>query len=344
MPTRTFATAGVNTLWSNAANWDTGVPGNTDTAVIPVGQTATFDVDQSGFAAGITLTLNGTLKFITDGTVTHLKLAAHITGTGSLYVGEDGDPIPAPGGATPEVATIQFAGAFNITGNLAACQLWGEERHPFYWIASKTDNTTIVLENGSEANWLRAGDVIVISDSTAKGQHAPASETFTVDSYAHDGTKGTITLNAGTPLARAVNQNSVVDAVAVVSRNIKVFNSVGESTSAYSFATGTIAGGVARGVRFYYLYGALYSNCTGWTLVSCVADDLRYGFGVSASTDTGGHSLTDCLAFNVSMLSYGSQNINCDTCITINTGRATNGAYGLFTDCVFLNTDYPING
>lgn len=87
MATSTFTTAGVNNLWSNAANWSAGVPANSDTAVIPVGQTCEFDADQSGFAAGVTVQLAGTLEASTTAGSYVLKLAANMTGSGTFKAG-----------------------------------------------------------------------------------------------------------------------------------------------------------------------------------------------------------------------------------------------------------------
>lgn len=333
---------GANSNWSSTASpayTATTKPANTDTVTVTVSTTCTFDADLSGFAAGVTLVLNGTMRFITDGTVTYLKLQAHWTGTGSLYVGNsDGDRIPAPAGATPEVAQIDFAGAYNITGALTNCELWGEERTPFYWIASKTDNTHVVLENGSEASWLTAGDVIAISDSTTKGVHSPATETFTVDSYSHDGTKGTIVLNAGTPLTRSVNQNSCVDAVVVLSRNIKVFNSVTKAASSSSFSTAVILSGIARGVHFDGLYTGLYGNPQYWTLVSCSVTNTTYGLVTSASSTGGFHTLTDCAAAGGSAtLIRGAVHCNVTGCIVVNTSNLSSGSYGNLAECYALN-------
>jgi len=279
-------TSKANGAWSTGSTWDSdpAIPVNGD-AVIVNHAVTDFDVDMSGWANGITLVINagGTLKFATDGTVTHLKLQADITGTGAMYVGEEGDEIPLPAGAVPEVATIEFAGAYNIGGVLTTLEMHGEERTPWYNIASKTNNTTIVMEDGSEAGWLREGDIIIMSNSNTKGNFTPANETFTVDSYAHDGTKGTITLNAGTPLTRSVNQNDVIDAVAVISRNIKVYNSVAQNTTSHVFCDSAIDGAIIEGVNFYYLYAVIFSSPINWTFNYCSALDMNVSWSFSGS-------------------------------------------------------------
>lgn len=73
--------------WGTAGTWDSGVPVNGDDVVIAEGHSVTFNVDQSGFANGLTgLTINGML--IWSGTSsTTLKMNGNITGTGKLIVG-----------------------------------------------------------------------------------------------------------------------------------------------------------------------------------------------------------------------------------------------------------------
>lgn len=113
MATRTFTTAGVDNLWSNVANWDTGVPVSGDAAVIPAGQTCVFDVDQSGFASGLlSLTINGLLDASTAAGAYYLKMAGNITAAtagGILRAGSSGTPYPS--GCT---FTIFMNGNFQI--------------------------------------------------------------------------------------------------------------------------------------------------------------------------------------------------------------------------------------
>lgn len=91
MATRTAVASG---LWSAAGTWDTGVPVNGDTVVIPVSFDVEFDVDQSGFAAGITLTITGTLHASTTAGSYILKLQANMAGAGTLRAGTEATPYP----------------------------------------------------------------------------------------------------------------------------------------------------------------------------------------------------------------------------------------------------------
>ena len=119
MAVRTFATAGINNLWSNAANWDTGVPVNNDSAIIPAGQTCEFDANQSAWANGLVgLTLNGELyASLTPGSY-YLKLAGSITATvtgGILRAGSSGARYPSNC-----VFTIYSTGNYQIDNNISS--------------------------------------------------------------------------------------------------------------------------------------------------------------------------------------------------------------------------------
>jgi hypothetical protein len=265
------------------------MPVDLDSVVIAAGHVVTFDVDQSAFGTGIAgVTVTGELRFATDGTVTYLKASGHISGAGKFYVGNSAvDPIPAPAGATPEVATLAFNGAFQITMT-GEVGFYGEEREPFYAIASKTDNTHIVLAGAGALTWLRAGDVIGISDSTVSGPHSPSSETYTVDAY--DPNTRTITLNAGTPLTRLINQNGATDNVALLSRCILATNLTKTASLVYARSNGT-----ARGARFYNFSPGPINQRTGWTIGYCTGQNNTYG-GIAYYGS--GHTISGCTGQN----------------------------------------------
>jgi hypothetical protein len=89
MAARTFTTAGVNNLWSNAANWDGGVsiPVDLDSFTIPAGQTCIFDVDQSLWAGMAASTIAATGTLIVGAGNYVLKINADLTLNGTLQVG-----------------------------------------------------------------------------------------------------------------------------------------------------------------------------------------------------------------------------------------------------------------
>lgn len=99
MAARTFTSAGVNNLWTNAANWDTA-PVDNDSVTIPNGQTCEYDADMSNAGvwpngiAGITIT--GTLSLTRTAGTYYLKIkaATTIAGAGTFDCGTSGSPIP----------------------------------------------------------------------------------------------------------------------------------------------------------------------------------------------------------------------------------------------------------
>jgi len=349
-------------LWSAADTWSpSGVPANGDTVIIADGHTVTFDVDQSGFADGVGLTINGTLRFTTDGTVTYLKLNANLAGTGSLYVGNSTeDPIPAPAGATPEVATIAFNGAYRVTGSFAALEMYGEEREPFYAVASKTDNTHIVLAGSGSLSWLREGDVIAISDSTTTGQHDPPTETFTVSGY--DANTRTITLDAGTPLIRDVNQDDCTDYCCLISHNIQVIGGSTQLLQSFDCVSYEF-----RGIHFSLIsylvsncFGAHFDHCSFWgytfdenshisMLKSCVIGNASWG-GFCARH---GGIATASIFINIyySALGFTANSATFINCVVCNVNYGAFGAEcgnSQYIDCVDNGTSgvvvrYPLN-
>lgn len=88
--------------WGTTSTWVGGVvPTNGDSAIIAEGHQVMFNVDQSGFANGLTgLTINGILYWNNAG-VTCLKMNGNITGTGRLYVAGMWEMNPATDGYTP---------------------------------------------------------------------------------------------------------------------------------------------------------------------------------------------------------------------------------------------------
>ncbi|HOP33421.1 MAG TPA: G8 domain-containing protein, partial [Candidatus Hydrothermia bacterium] len=188
-------TASRDGLWSSTSTWGgSGPPGNGDTVTIPSGITVTFDVDQSGFASGLSgLTVNGTLKWKTD-TKTYLKMASNvnISGTGTLQVGEESNPIQRPPSGSSTRATIKLQGTGKITVPNLLCYGWDE----------RLNRTTVALPTSSgnqikisdDMN-LQPGDQIVIGSGTVKGALTETAKgIYTVSSYSSS--SRTITLSS----------------------------------------------------------------------------------------------------------------------------------------------------
>ncbi len=118
MALRTYTDDG-DGLWSTAANWDTGVPVDGDTFALAAGQTVEFDVDQSGFAAGMGASTIAAGTSVVCSTTTgryHMKMNGDliIAGTGGLQAGTS-TSVPLPADVD---FTIEFnSGAFSIEGN-----------------------------------------------------------------------------------------------------------------------------------------------------------------------------------------------------------------------------------
>jgi hypothetical protein len=232
MPTRTFATAGINNLWSNSANWDTGVPANTDTAIIPVGQTVEFDVSQSGFAAGITLTLNGVFTAsLTAGTY-YLKLQDNVTGTGTFRAGTEAVPYP-----TTCLFTIYFAAGKAFTGSLVMDINCTEPTHRYIKLsqAEIAGATLLHVDDDVVGDLWAVGNVIHI-DNINKAQQ---SEERTI--AAGGITATTITITAGLTAAKLLGAK-----VILLNRNIIITGALSTPFNAV-----TTAGRVFAYVRSY---------------------------------------------------------------------------------------------
>ncbi|MCE7699598.1 MAG: G8 domain-containing protein, partial [Methanobacterium paludis] len=149
-------------LWSATTTWVGGVvPVNGDTVTIATGHTVTFDVDQSGFAAGLaSLVINGTLRFKVD-SITALKMNGNITGTGALYVGNsEADPIQRPAMGIEARCQLFFSGSAVINlpdGNANMYGWYPNLEYSKLANAQITGNTTIVLEDDLK---LQQGDII----------------------------------------------------------------------------------------------------------------------------------------------------------------------------------------
>lgn len=106
--------------WSDTATWGgSAVPVSGDTVTVSAGHTVTFDVDQSGFAAGLaSLTINGTLVASTTAGSYVLRMAGPINGgsAGQLQAGSSGTPYPST--CTFEVRQTTAASMIDVSGGL----------------------------------------------------------------------------------------------------------------------------------------------------------------------------------------------------------------------------------
>ena len=264
--------------WDDPTVWQSGsVPGNNASVTISTGHTIVFNVDQSGFTNGLAgLVINGTLTFATDGTVTYLKMAGNITGTGNLYVGTESNRIPAPAGANPFVATIAFNGGFQITGNLANLELWGEERESYdiINIGGSAGDSTVTLTEGLN---LRQGDLVYITNTNV----GTTATSHTIQSF-NPSTK-VVTFTA--PLGRTIESGR---ALTLDTRNIHCLNINKTGTASF---TNSVNNGKASGVRFFNFGRAPIDGRTNWIVRYCTGNNNTDG-GISYYGY--GHTITSC--------------------------------------------------
>lgn len=150
--------------WSSTATWAGGVlPVSGDSVTIVLGDTVTFDVDQSGFAAGLAaLTINGTLQSSTtagsyvlkmDGTGGHdISFGA----SGQLLAGSSGTPLP-----TATVFTINLNGASKINNANGLVALFCTQ--PTYLAAVLSAQANAAATTLSYTQAVRASDFAVVS-------------------------------------------------------------------------------------------------------------------------------------------------------------------------------------
>ena len=267
--------------WSATTTWEGGsVPANNDAVVIATGHTIVFDVDQSGFANGLTgLSGAGNLSFKKD-TRTYLKMAANITLTGDFYVGTETNPILPTSDNNPVMANICFNGAFQITSSPANLELWGEERQGYDTVITGggSGDSTITLKDGLN---LREGDVVYISHLT-QGINATV---HTVQSY------NTLTkvVTFTSTLGRTVEAGR---GVTLDSRNIQCMNLNKTGTTGF---TNTKNNGKATGVRFFNFGRAPLDARSGWIIRYCTGNNNTNG-GISYWGS--GHTITSCIGNN----------------------------------------------
>lgn len=219
MALRTFTSAGVNNLWSNAANWDTA-PVDTDGFTMSAGQTCEFDADQSAWAgmAASTIPAGCTLIASTTAGSYVLKMNADLTVAGTLQAGTS-TSVPYP-------STCTFAIDFSATNNSILRNAGGSLK----LYCTQPTNRAIYL-SGAEAigqtewsvntdvtgdEW-HDGDTVVIID-TVYGNPEAEERVIAAGGIA----AGTITVTVG--LTAAKNSGAIIG---LINRNVRLINSAG---------------------------------------------------------------------------------------------------------------------
>jgi hypothetical protein len=253
MTAKTFTSAGVNNLWSNAANWGGTAPVDNDSVTIPTGQTCEFDVDMSNAGTwpngidGLTITSTGVLKLSrTTSGYLKIKAAKTITGTGTFDCGASaGDAIPFAvkhtvtggagwyiNGASGLTMTVYAAEPAIKTILLTALEPIGE--------------TAIAVATSVVGDIWADGDIIHIDDINQ------ARETEERTIAAGGIAAGVITITAG--LTAAKSPGAVLS---LMTRNVKFIGVSNTAALTQGFAAGklTIAGGQWTTANYWMFTG-----------------------------------------------------------------------------------------
>lgn len=313
MAARTFTSAGVDNLWTNAANWDTA-PVDNDSVTIPNGQTCEYDGDMSNAVtwpngiAGITVT--GTLKLTrTTGTYyLKIKAAATIGGAGTFDCGTSGDAIP-------------FAAKHTITGGTAWYIKGNDGAGLTMTVYAAEPAIKTILLSGDEAigQTELSVDTDVTSDVWADGDTVriddinKAAESEERVIAAGGRAAGAITITAGLTAAKSTGAY-----LHLITRNVK-FIGVGAS------------GFVAR----YFTAGKLTVAGGQWTTATYRAFDSCAGASISGGTFSGNNYVM--IACSSSVISGGIFSGNASNVVQATYGVRISG--GTFTGnvCVVGN-------
>lgn len=289
MATRTSVGTG---LWSVAGTWDTGVPVDTDTAIIANGHTVTFDVDQSGMAAGITLTINagGTLQASTSAGSYYLKLQnADMTVNGTLQAGTS-VAVPYPSTATFTIDHSNNAKSIEV----------GAAGHNYLYCTQPTNRYITITEALDAVET----EIDVGTDVTADTPWIAGAEVKIVDSTPTDVETRTIAgggVSAGhiDITAALTNTKTINSRMILLTRNIRIIN---VAASDYAITYAATAGSGDH-------IGAEISDCYR---------------GISGGTGYTFSGTMDLLTTSV-MCIYNASNVTVSGCIC---GSGTTGAYG----------------
>lgn len=253
MTAKTFTSAGVNNLWSNAANWDLAtVPVDNDSVTIPLGQTCEFDVDQSSFNGIAGIVNTGMLKLTRNAGTYYMKIkaGATISGTGTFDCGTALDPIPFAAKHTITGGTGWYInGASGLTMTVYAAE--PTIKYVKLTQAEAIGATVLHVDTDVTGDIWADGNSIYVSSSNV----ANINEKKIIASGGI--TANTITLTAG--LTNAMPLNSVVS---LINRNV-IFLQTGSGNSIFSaFADGklVIAGGEASSITS----GIIFNNCSAF--------------------------------------------------------------------------------
>ena len=311
-------------LWSNAAVWDTGVPVDGDDVVIASGHTVTFNVDQSAFSTGVSVTITGTLNHTTTPGVycLYAKTGASITGAGTWNIGTSGTPIPFAA-----KHTITGAAGWYVDGvaGLTMTVFGAEPTYTYVKLSGDEaiGQTELSVDTNVTGDIWTAGDLVRINDINK----AQETEERTI---AGGGiAAGTITVTAGLTAAKSTGAY-----VCLITRNIKII-AVGTGTRTVYRVALTIQSGMWYGVNKNML-----ETCTSATISGGTFSGNSYGLYtctsamISGGTFSGNNfGLISCTSAMISGGTFSGNNYGLNGCTsaTILGGTFSGNSYGLYT-------------
>lgn len=258
--------------WSDPTVWSLGyVPQNSDTVTIANGHTVVFDVNQSSFTNGITLTINsgGKLTAPSSGGPYYLKSSAHITLNGTLEFGTVNNPVPKNVQITIDLTSGKHISC-NAGSVLSIVCPDPQNRYAFLAQDANSEASTLYIDRDlrNDPDWT-AGSILYMfgKGTTAKEQR------LTLVSV------GENYITVSPALSTSQSSGSVI---AHISRNVRLIQSVSNSTMIYvanSSASVTLSfmcDGLSGNVLM--IYG------TETPLVSVVGGAYITNYGTIAST------------------------------------------------------------
>ena len=354
MAARTFTSAGVNNLWSNAANWDGGltIPQEDDSVTIPAGQTCEYDYN-SAYTTGIAgMTVTGTFSLTrTAGTYRlFMKEATSIAGAGTFDCGTSVSPIPL---AAKHTITGGVGFKFDGTAGLSVSVYDAEPTIKYVKTLNNEAAGATVIEVDTDVTgdiWADGDLVRIVPVKYAVyGYDKPQERTIATGGIA----AGSITITAGIT-GTTFDAGSLV---VLVSRNVKI---VGTASSVSLFDAFQTAKIVIGGGAWYGNTEAYSMRCSG--LVATGGIWLQAAFSMFSSNmnisnfifcgangiwSANNTRVTDTLFAGVSTVfssCYGSYVDNCEFyCVT-----SINIIHGSISNCLgegmadFLNGSYGV--
>lgn len=220
--------ANASSPWNGAGNPASGVPANNDTVTIAAGHDVEYDADQSGFANGITLVITGTLHASTTAGSYVLKMAANMTGAGTLRAGTSGTPYPT--NCTFEIQR----GGFEITATNMTLDLnCSEPTHKYIRLSG--------VEAAGQTIWSVDTDVTGESAYWADGALVRICDVnFGNDNAEHTIAAGGVAATTLTVTAGLTAQKETGAYVILVSRNVKITHTAATGNGILNATNGRI--------------------------------------------------------------------------------------------------------